>query len=544
MTCTNENRDRMRGAASTESELRKIEQTLPNSEKFANLCDSKAKQQDEPRLDVPYYEESHCWWAKSGTNDKVTCEHTPTDEVMRICSCSPVVQNKPVCTNHDRSKCEDSGNDCCIGVGKFPEDHRCKDGYKLVETKGRCEGQGNTASLRQYSCIPANEQCQDAVYCTNHDNTKCEDTGNDCCVGRDKNGGEDRKCRDGFQLRETSGSGSCSGELRMYSCIPREAICQASNSLPSSGGGKCDQEYCDSPAQVKIGGRDTDCYAGTGDEGCACRDGKVAKLIPGNEDGRVTSPEEGVFWKSSTCVEESDEGRVCGDDQRYWHYTCCDPGTEDTVGETCGDYIGFPLTILIAIIAGVAGLLIIFCICCCICCCCCKSKPKQVVVVAPAPAAQKKAAPAPAAAPAQPVVVQTPQGRAGAAAPVQAAPAQTGPTPTPLQPYLYRVVHKSGAMAREGYDTASPQVHKLVTGDQVTVVEVVERRARIIAPANGWISIATADGTAIATMIGPAPANQPAPAAAPAPAGLGDCVMGAAPGTLADGSQAAGSGLA
>ena len=58
-------------------------------------------------------------------------------------------------------------------------------------------------------------------------------------------------------------------------------------------------------------------------------------------------------------------------------------------------------------------------------------------------------------------------------------------------PRYYLVVAPQGAMVREGIELDSPPVHGLRPGDIVACVDISGRRARIIDPMEGWVSIRT-----------------------------------------------------
>jgi len=64
-------------------------------------------------------------------------------------------------------------------------------------------------------------------------------------------------------------------------------------------------------------------------------------------------------------------------------------------------------------------------------------------------------------------------------------------------PMNYKVTHKGGALVREGVEISSRQVHQLAAGEVVAVVEIAGRRARIVTPMEGWMSIETKDGVEI-----------------------------------------------
>ncbi|CAD7939785.1 unnamed protein product [Amoebophrya sp. A120] len=69
--------------------------------------------------------------------------------------------------------------------------------------------------------------------------------------------------------------------------------------------------------------------------------------------------------------------------------------------------------------------------------------------------------------------------------------------PTLENPVKFKVCHRGGALVREGYDTTTAQVHQLNYAETVTIVEVVGRRARMIQPVYGWVSLRTKDGVKI-----------------------------------------------
>jgi len=58
-------------------------------------------------------------------------------------------------------------------------------------------------------------------------------------------------------------------------------------------------------------------------------------------------------------------------------------------------------------------------------------------------------------------------------------------------PRYYLVVATQGAMVRESIELDSPPVQGLRPGDTVTCVDISGRRARIIEPVEGWVSIRT-----------------------------------------------------
>ncbi|KAF4697290.1 hypothetical protein FOZ60_009914 [Perkinsus olseni] len=72
----------------------------------------------------------------------------------------------------------------------------------------------------------------------------------------------------------------------------------------------------------------------------------------------------------------------------------------------------------------------------------------------------------------------------------------TGPC-TETNPRYYIVVARQGAMVRKGIEMDSPQVHGLRRADICTVVKISGRRARIVEPVEGWVSLYTADGEVI-----------------------------------------------
>jgi hypothetical protein len=78
----------------------------------------------------------------------------------------------------------------------------------------------------------------------------------------------------------------------------------------------------------------------------------------------------------------------------------------------------------------------------------------------------------------------------------KAAGLHVGPV-TEANPIYYIVVAYQGAMVRQGIELDSPAVHGLRRGDLVTCVDISGRRARIIDPVEGWVSIKTHDNEPI-----------------------------------------------
>ena len=62
---------------------------------------------------------------------------------------------------------------------------------------------------------------------------------------------------------------------------------------------------------------------------------------------------------------------------------------------------------------------------------------------------------------------------------------------TEANPVYYVVIAPQGAMVRAGIELDSPAVHGLHRGDLVTCVDLSGRRARIIDPVEGWVSVKT-----------------------------------------------------
>lgn len=71
---------------------------------------------------------------------------------------------------------------------------------------------------------------------------------------------------------------------------------------------------------------------------------------------------------------------------------------------------------------------------------------------------------------------------------------------TEANPMYFIVVAFQGAMVRKGIELDSPTVHGLRRGDLVTCVDISGRRARIIEPVEGWVSIKTQDNEPILEM--------------------------------------------
>ena len=64
----------------------------------------------------------------------------------------------------------------------------------------------------------------------------------------------------------------------------------------------------------------------------------------------------------------------------------------------------------------------------------------------------------------------------------------TGPL-SESNPRYYLVLHPLGALVREAEDLSSPSVYNLRQGDVVTCVELLGRRARLVDPVEGWVSL-------------------------------------------------------
>ena len=59
------------------------------------------------------------------------------------------------------------------------------------------------------------------------------------------------------------------------------------------------------------------------------------------------------------------------------------------------------------------------------------------------------------------------------------------------------VISGEGALVRKEMDLESPQVYTLRFGDVVTCAEIVGRRARIIDPVEGWVSLFTSENESL-----------------------------------------------
>eukprot|EP00746_Dinoflagellata_sp_MGD_P135326 gnl/MRDRNA2_/MRDRNA2_69315_c0_seq2.p1 gnl/MRDRNA2_/MRDRNA2_69315_c0~~gnl/MRDRNA2_/MRDRNA2_69315_c0_seq2.p1 ORF type:complete len:1504 (-),score=358.30 gnl/MRDRNA2_/MRDRNA2_69315_c0_seq2:149-4660(-) len=66
--------------------------------------------------------------------------------------------------------------------------------------------------------------------------------------------------------------------------------------------------------------------------------------------------------------------------------------------------------------------------------------------------------------------------------------------PSEESPVTYRVVHDKGARVREGFQSNSANAGELPKGTIVSVVETRDRRARIVKPMKGWVSMRTEAG--------------------------------------------------
>jgi|LauGreDrversion4_2_1035121.scaffolds.fasta_scaffold65403_2 hypothetical protein len=71
---------------------------------------------------------------------------------------------------------------------------------------------------------------------------------------------------------------------------------------------------------------------------------------------------------------------------------------------------------------------------------------------------------------------------------------------TEANPMYFIVVAYQGAMVRKEIELDSPTVHGLRRGDLVTCVDISGRRAKIIEPVEGWVSIKTQDNEPILEM--------------------------------------------
>jgi hypothetical protein len=59
------------------------------------------------------------------------------------------------------------------------------------------------------------------------------------------------------------------------------------------------------------------------------------------------------------------------------------------------------------------------------------------------------------------------------------------------------VISAQGALVRREIELESPEVYSLKFGDVVTCAEIVGRRARIIDPVEGWVSLFTSENEAL-----------------------------------------------
>lgn len=73
-------------------------------------------------------------------------------------------------------------------------------------------------------------------------------------------------------------------------------------------------------------------------------------------------------------------------------------------------------------------------------------------------------------------------------------------TVSEANPRYYLVIAEQGAMVRKDIELDSAPVHGLRRGDLVTCVDISGRRAKIIDPVEGWVSIKTQDNEAILEM--------------------------------------------
>jgi hypothetical protein len=72
----------------------------------------------------------------------------------------------------------------------------------------------------------------------------------------------------------------------------------------------------------------------------------------------------------------------------------------------------------------------------------------------------------------------------------------TGPL-SEANPRYYMAISAQGALVRKELELTSPEVYNLRFGEVVTVAEIVGRRARIIDPVEGWVSLVTSSNESI-----------------------------------------------
>ena len=72
----------------------------------------------------------------------------------------------------------------------------------------------------------------------------------------------------------------------------------------------------------------------------------------------------------------------------------------------------------------------------------------------------------------------------------------TGPI-SEANPRYYMVISSQGALVRRDLDLASPELYSLRFGDVVTCAEIVGRRARIIDPVEGWVSLVSSSNESL-----------------------------------------------
>jgi hypothetical protein len=64
-------------------------------------------------------------------------------------------------------------------------------------------------------------------------------------------------------------------------------------------------------------------------------------------------------------------------------------------------------------------------------------------------------------------------------------------------PRYYMVIAAQGALVRKEVELTSPEVYSLSFGDVVTCAEIIGRRARIIDPVEGWVSLVSSENDAL-----------------------------------------------
>ena len=290
------------------------------------------------------------------------------------------------------------------------------------------------------------------------------DGANDCCFYRYAYDHSDTGCCDGMsctysnsmyswddwrrRLSESGGEsvehdahralGHCCDEGGWCSCMHNYIAngideCEGDDAWKATASSGCSRATDGSACTSENGDGGYDCWAGSEHEECTCGNGLKARET-GNQ----------LEWDGET----------------YYEYECCQPGTEGTVGEECGDCCVDYESILIAIIGGVVGG-VVFLICCAIAICyvakcACFAKNVASVAVAPPVATIEMATPM------QPMVALQPQnaksGSFSTSTQLQVLQPQGVTQPQVLQPQMLQPQNVTQPQVLQPQGVTQPQV--------------------------------------------------------------------------------------